>query len=98
MTCPGKAGKPFALSKSRARRLWLRAQRLDEYAPFRGGPEATRAAVRKLGPTQQLKEQNRDQRGIPLLEELARDLRLSLREHVSVVPLTRPAAAAEILG
>src|SRR3981081_676615 len=49
MTWPGKAGKPFALSKSRARRLWLRAQRLDEYAPFGGGPGATRAAVEHLG-------------------------------------------------
>src|SRR3977135_2700823 len=49
MTCPGEAGKPFALSKSRARRLWLRAQRLDEYAPFGGGAGATRTAVEHLG-------------------------------------------------
>ncbi|HZF24057.1 MAG TPA: crosslink repair DNA glycosylase YcaQ family protein, partial [Burkholderiales bacterium] len=40
---------PFALSKSHARRLWLRAQRLDEYAPFGDGPGATRAAVEHLG-------------------------------------------------
>jgi uncharacterized protein len=39
----------FALSKSRARRIWLRAQRLDERAPFGVGPEATRAAVEHLG-------------------------------------------------
>ena len=32
-----------------ARRLWLRAQRLDEAAPFGDGPEATRAAVEHLG-------------------------------------------------
>jgi uncharacterized protein YcaQ len=32
-----------------ARRLWLRAQRLDEATPFSGGPEATRAAVEHLG-------------------------------------------------
>jgi uncharacterized protein YcaQ len=37
------------LSKSHARRLWLRAQRLDENAPFGDGPEATRAAVEQLG-------------------------------------------------
>jgi uncharacterized protein len=37
------------VTKSHARRLWLRAQRLDEYAPFGDGPEATRAAVEHLG-------------------------------------------------
>jgi uncharacterized protein YcaQ len=37
------------LTKDRARRLWLRAQRLDEAAPFGTGPEATRAAVEHLG-------------------------------------------------
>jgi uncharacterized protein YcaQ len=40
---------PIALTKSRARRIWLRAQRLDEDAPFGGGPEATQAAVEHLG-------------------------------------------------
>jgi uncharacterized protein len=39
----------FALTKSSARGLWLRAQRLDESAPFGDGPEATRAAVEHLG-------------------------------------------------
>jgi hypothetical protein len=43
------AGKSLALTKSHAKRIWLRAQRLDEYAPFGGGPEATRAAVEHLG-------------------------------------------------
>jgi uncharacterized protein len=43
------AGQPFTLAKSRARGIWLRAQRLDEYAPFGDGPEATRAAVEHLG-------------------------------------------------
>ena len=38
-----------ALPLARARRLWLRAQRLDEAAPFGGGPGATRAAVEHLG-------------------------------------------------
>ncbi|MEO8882269.1 MAG: winged helix DNA-binding domain-containing protein [Devosia sp.] len=33
----------------RARAIWLRAQRLDEPAPFGNGPEATRAAVKHLG-------------------------------------------------
>jgi uncharacterized protein len=37
------------LSQSQARRIWLRAQRLDEAAPFGGGPEATPAAVEHLG-------------------------------------------------
>jgi uncharacterized protein len=39
----------IALSKSRARRIWLRAQGLDERAPFGDGPQATRAAVEHLG-------------------------------------------------
>ena len=41
--------KPVALTKAQARRIWLRAQRLDEEAPFGGGPDATRAAVEHLG-------------------------------------------------
>src|SRR6187399_3755872 len=41
--------KPQLLSKSRARRIWLRAQRLDDYAPFGDGAAATRAAVEHLG-------------------------------------------------
>jgi uncharacterized protein YcaQ len=45
----GTIGKSPALAKSQARRLWLRAQRLDASAPFGGGPEATRAAVEHLG-------------------------------------------------
>ena len=40
---------PFPLTKAQARRIWLRAQRLDEPAPFGDGPEATRAAVEHLG-------------------------------------------------
>ena len=40
---------PIALAKSDARRIWLRAQRLDRSAPFGDGPEATRAAVEHLG-------------------------------------------------
>ena len=39
----------FTLAKSDAKRIWLRAQRLDRYAPFGDGPEATRAAVEHLG-------------------------------------------------
>jgi uncharacterized protein len=41
--------KSQPMSRSRARRIWLRAQRLDEYAPFGDGPDATRAAVEHLG-------------------------------------------------
>ncbi len=43
------AGKPLAITKSHAKRIWLRAQRLDVLAPFGEGPEATRAAVEHLG-------------------------------------------------
>lgn len=40
---------PLKLSIAEARRIWLRAQRLDSRAPFGAGPEATRAAVEHLG-------------------------------------------------
>ncbi len=43
------AKSPLPLSLASARRLWLRAQRLDERAPFGAGPEATRAAIEHLG-------------------------------------------------
>lgn len=39
----------FAIAPAQARRIWLRAQRLDEPAPFGEGPEATRRAVEHLG-------------------------------------------------
>jgi uncharacterized protein len=39
----------FALSKASARRIWLRAQRLDAPAPFGEGAQATTAAVEHLG-------------------------------------------------
>lgn len=41
--------RSLALSPSDARRLWLRAQRLDQAAPFGSGPEATRRAIEHLG-------------------------------------------------
>src|SRR4051812_12150646 len=41
--------KPFSLTKSEARHIWLRAQRLDTPDPFGEGPEATAAAVEHLG-------------------------------------------------
>lgn len=41
--------QPRMLSRSQARRIWLRAQRLDVHAPFGDGPEATRTAVEHLG-------------------------------------------------
>jgi uncharacterized protein YcaQ len=41
--------KPIALPKAQAKRIWLRAQRLDEAAPFGDGAEATPAAVQHLG-------------------------------------------------
>src|SRR5437588_11537888 len=41
--------KPVALPKHQARRIWLRAQRLEAVAPFGDGPAATPAAVQHLG-------------------------------------------------
>jgi uncharacterized protein len=38
-----------AITQSQARRIWLRAQRLDTPAPFGNGPAATPAAIRHLG-------------------------------------------------
>ena len=43
------AKQTYALSKARARRIWLRAQRLETEAPFGEGAQATRAAVEHLG-------------------------------------------------
>src|ERR1700677_2263788 len=41
---------PFhPLSKTEARQIWLRAQRLDVPAPFGEGPAATQAAIEHLG-------------------------------------------------
>jgi uncharacterized protein YcaQ len=46
---PRAAAKPHTVTNAQARRIWLRAQRLDSSAPFGDGPEATRAAVEHLG-------------------------------------------------
>jgi len=46
---PRTSPKPIAVDKAQARRIWLRAQCLDEIAPFGEGPEATRAAIEHLG-------------------------------------------------
>ena len=46
---PSADPTPVPLSKPQARRLWLKAQRLDAAAPFGAGPAATRAAVEHLG-------------------------------------------------
>jgi uncharacterized protein YcaQ len=40
---------PLALPQSDARRVWLRAQRLDQPTPFGSGPEAVSRAVDHLG-------------------------------------------------
>ncbi|WP_297973691.1 crosslink repair DNA glycosylase YcaQ family protein [uncultured Amaricoccus sp.] len=44
-----RAPAPATLSAAEARRIWIRAQRLDEAAPFGAGAEAVRAAVEHLG-------------------------------------------------
>src|SRR3954466_9599606 len=46
---PRRTETSFPLATSDARRIWLRAQRLDAPAPFGDGPEATPAAVAHLG-------------------------------------------------
>lgn len=46
---PRATVKPVPLTAAAARRIWLRAQRLDERAPFGAGAEAVAAAVRHLG-------------------------------------------------
>ncbi len=46
MSSPGKL---HPLTKAEARRLWLRAQRLDTRAPFGDGPQAVADAVAHLG-------------------------------------------------
>ncbi len=44
-----RAKTPFFLTKAAARRIWLRAQRLETSVPFGEGPQATAAAVEHLG-------------------------------------------------
>lgn len=46
---PRAAQKTYDLTKAGARRIWLRAQRLDSPEPFGAGPQATAAAVAQLG-------------------------------------------------
>jgi len=43
------ANTVYSLSNAEARRIWLRAQRLDTVKPFGAGPQATAAAVAHLG-------------------------------------------------
>ncbi|WP_375414748.1 winged helix-turn-helix domain-containing protein [uncultured Bradyrhizobium sp.] len=43
------ASKPHPLTKALAKRIWLRAQRLDTSAPFGDGPEAVASAIAHLG-------------------------------------------------
>jgi uncharacterized protein YcaQ len=44
-----RAIKSHPLTKTEARQIWLRAQRLDSSTPFGDGPQATAAAVEHLG-------------------------------------------------
>jgi uncharacterized protein YcaQ len=46
---PRTASPSHPLDKTEARRIWLRAQRLDVSSPFGEGPQATAAAVEHLG-------------------------------------------------
>jgi uncharacterized protein YcaQ len=46
---PRTPTQPHAIDKSRARRIWLQAQRLDASVPFGDGHEAVRLAVEHLG-------------------------------------------------
>jgi uncharacterized protein len=44
-----RAVQSYPLTKTQARQVWLRAQRLEMSAPFGEGPQATAAAVEHLG-------------------------------------------------
>src|ERR1700686_1755281 len=44
-----RADRSHPLTRAEAKRIWLRAQRLDTEAPFGEGPHATAAAVEHLG-------------------------------------------------
>src|SRR3984885_2165515 len=44
-----RAANIHPLTKAEARRIWLRAQRLDSSVPFGDGPQAVAAAVEHLG-------------------------------------------------
>src|ERR1700730_1655740 len=44
-----RVDNPHPLTKAAARRIWLRAQRLDTKTPFGEGPAATAQAVEHLG-------------------------------------------------
>ncbi|MFC5508972.1 winged helix-turn-helix domain-containing protein [Bosea massiliensis] len=46
---PPRPPRTITLSREEARRLWLRAQRLDSSQPFGAGAQATKAAVEHLG-------------------------------------------------
>ncbi|HEV7715993.1 MAG TPA: crosslink repair DNA glycosylase YcaQ family protein [Steroidobacteraceae bacterium] len=46
---PRPTPQPIAVSKPQARRIWLRAQKLDVLAPFGDGAAATPAAIEHLG-------------------------------------------------
>lgn len=46
---PATPKSALSLSAADARRIWIRAQRLDAAAPFGNGPDAIRAAVEHLG-------------------------------------------------
>ncbi|MBS0528019.1 MAG: YcaQ family DNA glycosylase [Proteobacteria bacterium] len=46
---PRASAKPTPLSAASARRIWLRAQRLDTPSPFGAGPQAVADAVAHLG-------------------------------------------------
>jgi hypothetical protein len=46
---PPRKPRTITLTREQARRIWLKAQRLDVAEPFGAGPDATRAAVEHLG-------------------------------------------------
>src|SRR3546814_14274267 len=46
---PVNSTTPAVLTQLQARRIWLRAQRLDTPEPFGGGTNATLAAIEPLG-------------------------------------------------
>jgi predicted permease len=71
----------------------------EEYAASgMSGGEARRAAALKLGHPDVLREENRDQRGMPALETLARDLRFAVRTLWKSPGFTSVAVLTLLLG
>src|SRR5580704_13630724 len=61
-------------------RLHLEMQTAANLAAGMSSKEASYAALRDFGAVEDIKEQLRDQRGIPWIEQLAKDIRYAVRQ------------------